>query len=36
MGKVGARFVIILAPDKAFDVDEMAQLCATAQDAVAA
>jgi hypothetical protein len=24
MGKVGERFVIILDPDKAFDVDEMA------------
>jgi purine-binding chemotaxis protein CheW len=36
MGKVGPRFVIILASDKAFDIDEMAQLCATAQDAVAA
>ena len=36
MGKVGARFVIILEPDKAFDVGEMAQLCEAAQDAVAA
>ncbi len=36
MGKVGTRFVIILEPDKAFDVGEMAQLCEAAQDAVAA
>ena len=36
MGKVASRFVIILEPDKAFDVDEMAQLCESAQDAVAA
>jgi purine-binding chemotaxis protein CheW len=31
MGKVGARFVIILAPDRAFDVDEMTELCESAQ-----
>jgi len=36
MGKVGSHFVIILAADKAFDVDEMAELCETAQAAVAA
>jgi len=36
MGKVGTRFVIVLEPDKAFDVSEMAQLCKSAQDAVAA
>jgi len=36
MGKVGTRFVIILEPDKAFDVSEMAQLCEAAQDAVTA
>jgi len=36
MGKVGTRFVIILEPDKAFDVTEMAQLCEAAQDAVPA
>ena len=36
VGKVGKRFVVILAPDKAFDVDEMAQLCEAAQDTVAA
>jgi purine-binding chemotaxis protein CheW len=28
MGKIGSRFVIILDPDKAFDVEEMSQLCA--------
>ncbi|HSW07174.1 chemotaxis protein CheW [Aquabacterium sp.] len=27
MGKLGQRFVIILEPDKALDIDEMAQLC---------
>ena len=31
MGKVGNRFVIILEPDKALDVDDMAQLCESAQ-----
>jgi len=36
MGKVGTRFVIILEPDKAFDVTEMAQLCEAQQDALAA
>lgn len=30
MGKMGSRFVIILEPDKAFDLEEMAELCATA------
>lgn len=36
MGKLGNRFVVILAPDKAFDVDDMAQLCeATLEAAVA-
>ena len=33
MGKMAERFVIILDPDKAFDVDEMAQLCEAAQEA---
>jgi purine-binding chemotaxis protein CheW len=32
MGKVGSRFVIILEPDRAFDVAEMAEICATSQD----
>jgi purine-binding chemotaxis protein CheW len=36
MGKVEQRFVIILDPDKAFDVDEMAALCESAQNALAA
>ena len=36
MGKVGARFVILLEPDQAFDVDEMAQLCEAAQQALPA
>lgn len=36
MGKVGSRFVILLEPDKAFDVDEMAQLCEAAQEALPA
>ena len=36
MGKVASRFVIILEPDKAFDVDEMAQLCESSQDTVSA
>lgn len=33
MGKVGGRFVIVLEPDKAFDVSEMAQLCESSQAA---
>jgi purine-binding chemotaxis protein CheW len=33
MGKLAERFVIILDPDKAFDIDEMAQLCEAAQEA---
>jgi len=36
MGKVANRFVIILEPDKAFDVSEMADLCESAQASVAA
>lgn len=36
MGKVANRFVVILEPDKAFDVDEMADLCESAQHALAA
>jgi len=36
MGKVNGRFVIILEPDKALDVDEMSQLCDAAQEALAA
>lgn len=36
MGKVADRFVIILEPDRALDVREMAALCESAQDALAA
>ncbi len=36
MGKVGTRFVILLEPDRAFDVGEMAELCAASQTALAA
>ena len=36
VGKVGGRFVIILDPEEALDVDEMSQLCDAAQDAVTA
>ncbi len=31
MGKVANRFVILLEPDRAFDMGEMAELCETAQ-----
>lgn len=27
MGRVGQRFVVILAPERTFDIDDMAQLC---------
>jgi purine-binding chemotaxis protein CheW len=33
MGKVANRFIIILEPDRAFDVGEMAQLCESSQAA---
>ena len=36
MGKVASRFVIILEPDKALDVNEMADLCESGQHALAA
>ncbi len=36
MGKLGSRFVIILEPDRTFDVDEMAQLCESSQHAMTA
>jgi purine-binding chemotaxis protein CheW len=36
MGKVASRFVVILEPDRAFDVNEMATLCASQQVALAA
>lgn len=35
MGKVADRFVILIEPDKAFDVEDMAQLCENAQETVA-
>ncbi len=35
MGKVGTRFVVLLEPDRAFDVDEMASLCAASQGVAA-
>lgn len=35
MGKIGSRFVIILDPDKAFDVNEMAGLCEASQSTLA-
>jgi purine-binding chemotaxis protein CheW len=36
MGKVGQRFVILLDPDRAFDVGEMAGLCEASQQVLAA
>lgn len=36
IGKVGSRFVILLDPDRAFDVDEMASLCEAGQLPLAA
>lgn len=33
IGKVADRFVMVIDPDRAFDVDEMAQLCAVETDA---
>jgi purine-binding chemotaxis protein CheW len=32
IGKVGARFIILLEPDRALDVQEMADLCEQAQE----
>ncbi|HEX5374177.1 MAG TPA: chemotaxis protein CheW [Aquabacterium sp.] len=34
IGKVGKRFVILLEPDRALDVQEMAHLCEAAQEVV--
>lgn len=34
MGKVGKRFVIILEPDRALDVNEMATMCDSAQESL--
>lgn len=36
IGKVGSRFVILLEPDRALDVHEMAELCEQAQEAAVA
>ncbi len=36
IGKRGDRFVVLLEPDRAFDVDEMAQLCEHSVEAMAA
>ena len=36
MGKVATGFVVILEPDRAFDVNEMASLCESAQVALTA
>jgi purine-binding chemotaxis protein CheW len=36
MGKVASGFVIILEPERAFDIGEMAELCESSQMAVAA
>ena len=36
MGKVASRFIIILEPDRAFDVGEMAELCEAGHAALAA
>jgi purine-binding chemotaxis protein CheW len=36
MGKVAGRFVIILEPSRAFNVEEMAQMCETGQEAAIA
>ena len=36
MGRLGDRFVILVDPARAFDIEEMAQICASALDAVPA
>ena len=36
MGKYGGRFVILLEPDRAFDVEEMAAICAATPEAALA
>lgn len=36
IAKVAGRFVVLLAPERALDIDEMARLCEAAQEAVAA
>jgi purine-binding chemotaxis protein CheW len=35
MGKVASGFVIILEPERAFDIGEMAELCESSQQAIA-
>ncbi len=35
MGKMGSKFVIVLEPDKAFDIEDMARLCESSQSAEA-
>ena len=36
MGRVGGRFVILIDPARAFDVEEMAQICAASLEPVPA
>jgi purine-binding chemotaxis protein CheW len=36
IGKVGQRFIILLEPDRALDVQDMAELCESAQQVAAA
>ena len=36
IGKVGRRFIILLDPDRALDVQEMSELCEAAQETAAA
>lgn len=36
IGKVGQRFIILLEPDRALDIQEMADLCESAQEVAAA
>lgn len=36
IGKLGGRFVILLDPDRALDIDDMARLCELSQEALVA
>ena len=36
MGKLGQRFMVILAPETTFDIDDLARLCERSLDALAA
>lgn len=36
IGRIDGRFVVLLDPDRAFDVDDMAQLCQASHEAVTA